>query len=126
MTLTKQFGALLRMNLASIPARIGLVCTIIVGVACAVGVLVSMLAMGVGARREALGNVRPDRAVVYSVDAPQPNQSVIPKRLRRRFASCPVSGATPGASRSRSLRLACSCWPAKRTTPARSAFRSSA
>jgi putative ABC transport system permease protein len=79
MTLAKQFGALLRMNLASIPARIGLVCTIIVGVACAVGVLVSMLAMGVGARREALGNVRPDRAVVLSVDAPQPNQSIIPK-----------------------------------------------
>jgi putative ABC transport system permease protein len=79
MTLAKQFGALLRMNLASIPARIGLVCTIIVGVACAVGVLVSMLAMGVGARREALGNVRPDRAVVLSIDAPQPFQSVIPK-----------------------------------------------
>src|SRR5262245_4827901 len=79
MTLAKQFSALLRMNLASIPARLGLVCTIIVGVACAVGVLVSMLAMGVGARREALGNVRPDRAVILSVDAPQPNQSVIPK-----------------------------------------------
>lgn len=79
MTFANQFGALVRMNLASIPARIGLVCTIVVGVTCAVGVLVSMLAMGVGARREALGNARPDRAVVLSVDAQQPNQSVIPK-----------------------------------------------
>ena len=66
---TKQFGALLRMNLAGIPSRLGLVCTIVIGVACAVGVLVSMLAMGVGARREAMGNVRPDRAILMSVAA---------------------------------------------------------
>ena len=79
MRLTKQFGALLRMNLAAIPARLGLVCTIVIGVACAVGVLVSMLAMGVGARREAMGNMRPDRAILLSVDAPSPNQSNIAK-----------------------------------------------
>ena len=49
MTFMKQFNALLRMNFAGLPSRIGLVCTIIIGVACTVGVLVSMLAMGVGA-----------------------------------------------------------------------------
>lgn len=79
MTFTKQFSALLRMNLAAIPQRFGLVCTIIIGVGCAVGVLVSMLAMGVGARREAMGNVRPDRVVLTSVGAPSPAQSAIPK-----------------------------------------------
>jgi putative ABC transport system permease protein len=79
MNFTRQFGALLRMNLAGIPQRLGLVCTIIIGVACAVGVLVSMLAMGVGARREALANARPDRIVLVSSDAPSANQSVIPK-----------------------------------------------
>jgi putative ABC transport system permease protein len=79
MSLTKQFSALLRMNLAGIPARLGLVCTIIIGVACAVGVLVSMLAMGVGARREAMGNVRPDRVILRSVDAQGPMQSSIAK-----------------------------------------------
>jgi hypothetical protein len=47
----KQFRALLWVNLAGIPARFGLVLTIVIGVACAVGVLVSMLAMGVGARQ---------------------------------------------------------------------------
>ena len=41
---TKQFGALLRMNLAAVPQRLGLVCTIVIGVACAVGVLVSSVA----------------------------------------------------------------------------------
>jgi len=65
------------MNLAGIPARLGLVCTIVIGVACAVGVLVSMLAMGVGARREAMGDVSPNRAILTSVDAPSPAQSSI-------------------------------------------------
>jgi putative ABC transport system permease protein len=79
MNVAKQFGALLRMSLSDIPTRFGLVSTIIVGVACAVGVLVSMLAMGVGARREALGNVRPDRLILLQAQAPSPNQSNIPK-----------------------------------------------
>jgi putative ABC transport system permease protein len=77
MSLIKQFWALLRVNIAGLPARLGLVCTIVVGVACAVGVLVSMLAMGVGARQEAMGNVSPDRAVLTSIDAPSPAQSNI-------------------------------------------------
>jgi putative ABC transport system permease protein len=79
MNITKQFGALLRMSLSGIPTRLALVSTIIVGVACAVGVLVSMLAMGVGARREALGNVRPDRLILQQAQAPSPYQSTIQK-----------------------------------------------
>src|ERR1700722_968059 len=77
MSLIKQFWALLRVNLAGLPARLGLVCTIIIGVACAVGVLVSMLAMGVGAQQEAMGNVSPNRATLTSIDAPSPAQSNI-------------------------------------------------
>lgn len=68
MNFTRQFLALLRMNVAALPQRLGLVLTIVIGVACAVGVLVSMLAMGVGARREAMGNVRPDRIIVPARD----------------------------------------------------------
>lgn len=75
----KQFWALLQMNLAAVPQRLGLVCTIVIGVACAVGVLVSMLAMGVGARREAMANVRDDRAILRSVGALGAGQSSIPK-----------------------------------------------
>jgi putative ABC transport system permease protein len=77
MSLAKQFWALLRMNLMGVPARFGLVCTIVIGVACAVGVLVSMLAMGVGARQEAMGAVSPNRATLTSIDAPSPAQSNI-------------------------------------------------
>ncbi len=79
MSVAKQFGALLRMNLAGIPQRLAPVCTIVVGVTCAVGVLVSMLAMGAGARREALGNVRPDHVILMSLDAQVPIRSSIPK-----------------------------------------------
>lgn len=75
----RQFGALLRMDLAGMPKRLGLVCTIVVGVTCAVGVLVSMLAMGAGARREAMSNVRPDRVILMSLSAPLPILSSIMK-----------------------------------------------
>lgn len=81
MSFAKQFGALLRMNLSGIPSRLGLVCTIFIGVACAVGVLVSMLAMGVGARREAMGTVRADRAVLLNADGPGRNQSSLSKEV---------------------------------------------
>jgi putative ABC transport system permease protein len=77
MNLLKQFWALLCVNVAGIPARLGLACVIVIGVACAVGVLVSMLALGVGARQEAMGNVSPNRAVLTSIDAPSPAQSNI-------------------------------------------------
>ncbi|HWG31429.1 MAG TPA: ABC transporter permease [Steroidobacteraceae bacterium] len=77
MNLARQFWTLLQMNLAGIPARLGLVCTIIIGVACAVGVLVSMLAMVVGARQETLGIASPNRIVLTSIDAPSPSQSSI-------------------------------------------------
>lgn len=79
MKLARQFWALLCMNLAGIPARLGLVCTIVIGVTCAVAVLVSMLAMGVGSRRESMGNVSPYRAILTSIDAPSPAESNIPQ-----------------------------------------------
>jgi putative ABC transport system permease protein len=69
MNFARQFFALLRMNLAGVPQRAGAVLTILIGVACAVGVLVSMLAMSTGARRQALGDVRDDRVALNSIGA---------------------------------------------------------
>ncbi len=79
MKFLKQLGMLLQLNLLGLPRRLGLVCTTVIGVTCAVGVLVAMLAMGVGARRETLGNVREDRVTLLSVGALGPLQSNIPK-----------------------------------------------
>lgn len=75
----KQYWALLWINLAGIPARLGLVLTIVIGVGCAVGVLSSMLAMGAGARRQTMGTVRADHIALLSVGAQGPMQSSIPR-----------------------------------------------
>jgi putative ABC transport system permease protein len=65
----RQFIALLSMSLSGVTQRLASVLTIIIGVTCAVAVLVSMLAMGSGARRQALAGVREDRVVVNSQGA---------------------------------------------------------
>ena len=69
MSFTRQFLALLAMSLAGIPRRVGSVLTILIGVSCAVGVLVSMLSMASGAHSQALGNVSDDRVVITSLGA---------------------------------------------------------
>jgi putative ABC transport system permease protein len=64
MQFMRELSALLLVNLSGIPQRIGSALTIVIGVTCAVGVLVSMLAMGTGAREQQRANVRPDRVVL--------------------------------------------------------------
>ena len=64
MQFLRELFALLLVNLSGIAQRIGSALTIVVGVTCAVGVLVSMLAMGTGAREQQEANVRPDRVVL--------------------------------------------------------------
>jgi hypothetical protein len=63
MNFLRQSIALLRLNLAAAGERLGSVLTIIVGITCAVGVLISMLAMGTGARQQELGATREDRVM---------------------------------------------------------------
>jgi putative ABC transport system permease protein len=65
----RQLFALLRMNLAGLTHRLGSSLTILVGVTSAVGVLVSMLAMGIGAREQQLATIRADRAVLTTTGA---------------------------------------------------------
>jgi putative ABC transport system permease protein len=66
MTFLRQTLGLLAINLSGINQRKASVLTIIVGVTTAVGVMVSMLAMGTGARREETADVRPDRVVLMT------------------------------------------------------------
>jgi putative ABC transport system permease protein len=60
----RQFVALLQMSLGSFHGRIGPGLVTLVGSTCVVGVLVSMLSMGVGARRMAVSGASPYDAVV--------------------------------------------------------------
>jgi putative ABC transport system permease protein len=78
MNFLRQFCAILSLNLSGAARRAGSVLTIIIGVACAVGVLVSMLAMGTGAQRQSAGDVRDDRVLLTSTGA-RGGQSSIPK-----------------------------------------------
>jgi putative ABC transport system permease protein len=66
MNFLRQFFALLRMSLSGVTQRPSSLLTIVIGVTCAVAVLVSMLSMGSGARRQVLAGVREDRVVVTS------------------------------------------------------------
>jgi putative ABC transport system permease protein len=78
MHFVRQFFGILRVNLSGATQRMGAVLTIIIGIACAVGVLVSMLAMGIGMQRQAMGNVRADRVILSSTGA-RYIQSSIPR-----------------------------------------------
>jgi putative ABC transport system permease protein len=78
MSFVRQVLALLQVNLVSIGARPSSALTILVGVTCAVGALVSMLAMGTGARLQEMGDVRPDHAVLTK-SGERPGQSDISK-----------------------------------------------
>jgi putative ABC transport system permease protein len=66
MRFLRELFAVLLVNLSGLTQRIGPALTILVGVTCAVGALVSMLAMGAGAREQQVANVRPDRVILTS------------------------------------------------------------
>jgi putative ABC transport system permease protein len=69
MKFIRQAFAILGVNLSGATQRVGSVLTIIIGVACAVGVLVSMLAMGTGAREQEMGDVRADGVILTTTGA---------------------------------------------------------
>lgn len=89
MTFARQFAGLLRVNLLSLLKRRSQALTLVLGIACAVGVLVSMLAMCVGARRHEMADVRTDRTVLMSVGAPDATQSSISKTQAASISDLP-------------------------------------
>ena len=76
MNVIRQSLALLRVGLSGVAARPSSALTILVGVTCAVGALVAMLAMGAGARRQEMGAVRADH-VILGKTGQRPGQSDI-------------------------------------------------
>src|SRR5579859_4779827 len=62
----RQTLVLLEMGLAGIKARLGPVLVVIVGIACVVGVLISMLSMGASFRGMAIRGTRADRLIVLT------------------------------------------------------------
>jgi len=89
MNAAKQCWALLRMSLEGVTKHLGPVITIVIGVSCAVGVLVSMLAMGTGLRRQALADVRPDRVVLTSIGAASRWSSSVARKVAASIGDLP-------------------------------------
>jgi putative ABC transport system permease protein len=75
----RQLFAVVGMNLRNLPQRIGSSLVIVIGIAGVVGVLVSVLAMGVGFARTIAGAGSPDRALILSGGALQEAMSSIPR-----------------------------------------------
>ena len=69
MTFLRQFLGLLFVNLSGASQRLSSILTIIVGVTSAVGVLVSMLAMGAGARQQELSEAGAEHATLIRTGA---------------------------------------------------------
>jgi putative ABC transport system permease protein len=76
MKFLRELLAILLVNLSGITQRIGSALTILVGVTCAVGTLVSMLAMGTGAREQQVANVRSDRVILTTTGTQQGQGSI--------------------------------------------------
>lgn len=85
----RQSWALLRMSLQDLAKHLEPAITIVIGVSCAVGVLVSMLAMGTGFRRQALADVRPDRVVLTTIGAASSWQSSIARDAAASIGALP-------------------------------------
>jgi putative ABC transport system permease protein len=93
---TRQFFSILFMNLSGVRSRAAPVLTIIIGVTCAVGVLVSMLAMGTGARRQEMASVGADNATLITPGA-RFRQSNIPRDAVPAILSLPgIKNGTGG------------------------------
>ncbi len=65
----KQTFAVTGMNLSSLPQRLGSSLVTVIGVACVVAVMVSLLAIGAGLLKSAESGAAPDRAIVLSSGA---------------------------------------------------------
>jgi putative ABC transport system permease protein len=69
MEILRQIGAVTRMGLSTIPERLGASLVVIIGMACAVGALISVLSLSTGFTQVMTSNGRADRAIVLSQDA---------------------------------------------------------
>lgn len=94
----QQILAVLDMNLRNLTQRMGSSLVVIVGIACVVGVLLSVLAMGAGIARATAGTGSPDRALVLSADALSEALSSIPE------SAIPNILGAPGIARDRQGR----------------------
>jgi putative ABC transport system permease protein len=69
MEIFRQIGVVIRTSLSTLPNRLGASLVVVIGMACAVGALVSVLSISTGFMQAQTSNARPDRAIVLSQGA---------------------------------------------------------
>jgi putative ABC transport system permease protein len=90
-----QILAVTAVGLRSVPQRLGNSLVIVIGIAGVVAVLISVLAMSAGFQRTALGDARPDRAIVLSRGAESESTSSLSRQNGAAILAAPgiVKGA---------------------------------
>jgi putative ABC transport system permease protein len=89
MDFPRQVAATVRLGLSSLPARLGASLVIVIGMACAVGALVSVLSLSTGFVKAATGGGRTDRAVILSQGALAENGSSLSRTEVTAIADAP-------------------------------------
>jgi putative ABC transport system permease protein len=89
MCILKQIAAVTRLNIKSVPQRLGASSVIVIGIAGVVGVLVSILAMAGGLSQMMSGTERADRAIVVSAGAAFETLSNITREATQTIADAP-------------------------------------
>src|SRR3984957_17442570 len=89
MGVLNQIGSVTRMNLRSVPQRIGASSVIVIGIAGVVGVLVSILAMVGGLSQMMNSTARADRAIVVSTGASFETLSNITREATKTIMNAP-------------------------------------
>ena len=69
MNFSRQASAAVKLSLMSLPTRLGASLVVVIGMACAVGAMVSVLSLSTGFIRTATSAGRADRAIVLSQGA---------------------------------------------------------
>jgi putative ABC transport system permease protein len=89
MSVLKQIAAVTRMNIRSVPQRLGASSVIVIGIAGVVGVLVSILAMVGGLSQMMGGTARADRVMIVSTGAGFETLSNISREAAQAIADSP-------------------------------------
>jgi putative ABC transport system permease protein len=91
----KQIGAVTAMNVRSIPSRVGASSVVVVGIACVVGVVISVFGMSRGLTGALRDSARPDRAVVLRSGASNEASSTLPVDAIATIKDAPGIARTP-------------------------------
>ncbi|HET8697037.1 MAG TPA: ABC transporter permease, partial [Gammaproteobacteria bacterium] len=101
----KQIGAVTAMNMSSIPSRLGASSVVVLGIACVVGVVISVFGMSRGLSGVLRDAARPDRAVVLRSGASNEASSTLAVNAIATIKDAPGLARTPAGEAAASAEM---------------------